>query len=237
MIAILLIVGFVAGLLSGCVGFGGGMILLPVITWFYGVEVAVPISTIAQMISNLSRAGMGWKEIEWKHVGRFLLLAVPLTALGAYGFSVVDKVLATRLLSVLLILFAIQKVRGKLTLPQNRWTMILGGGLTGLINGMLGISGPLSSAVFFSLGLAPVAYIASEATAAAAMHVVKAVVYNKFNLMNGDIFLTGIMIGASMMLANYVANRFIRNVNKQLYKKLVAGVMILASIFLFFTVK
>lgn len=235
MIAILLIVGFFAGLLSGSVGFGGGMILLPVITWFYGVEVAIPISTIAQMISNLSRAGMGWKEIQWKQVGRFLLLAAPLTALGAYGFSVVDKVLATRILCVFLILFAIQKVRGKLNLPQSRWTMILGGGLTGLINGLLGISGPLSSAVFFSLGLAPVAYIASEATAAAAMHVVKALVYNKFNLMNGDIFLTGIMIGASMMLANYVANRFIRNINKQFYKKLVAIVMILASVFLFFT--
>jgi len=30
------------------------MILLPVITYFYGVEVAVPVSTIAQMMSNLS---------------------------------------------------------------------------------------------------------------------------------------------------------------------------------------
>lgn len=32
---ILMIVGLVAGLLSGSVGFGGGMILLPVITYFF----------------------------------------------------------------------------------------------------------------------------------------------------------------------------------------------------------
>lgn len=44
----MVIVGLIAGTLSGSVGFGGGMILLPVITFFYGVEVAVPISTIAR---------------------------------------------------------------------------------------------------------------------------------------------------------------------------------------------
>lgn len=43
----------------------------------------------------------------------------------------------------------------------------LGGGMTGLVNCLLGISGPLSSAVFLTLELAPVSYIESEATAAA----------------------------------------------------------------------
>lgn len=42
-----------------------------------------------------------------------------------------------------------------------------GGGVTGLVNGLLGISGPLSSDVFLTLELAPVSYIASEATTAA----------------------------------------------------------------------
>jgi hypothetical protein len=42
-----------------------------------------------------------------------------------------------------------------------------GGGVTGLVNGLLGISGPLCSAVFLTLELAPVSYIASEATTAA----------------------------------------------------------------------
>lgn len=236
MFLLLIAVGFVAGLLSGSVGFGGGMILLPVITWRYGVEVAVPISTIAQMISNISRAGMGWSHIQWRQVGRFLLLAAPLTALGAFGFSVVDKVLATRILCLCLILFSILKVAGKLNLPSSRWTMLVGGGVTGFVNGLLGISGPLSSAVFFSLGLTPVAYIASEAAAAAAMHVVKAVVYGRFNLMSGHILLTGLAIGLSMMAASYLANRFLRSVNKKFYKRLVAGVMIAASLFLFFTV-
>ena len=112
---ILILVGLVAGLLSGSVGFGGGMVLLPVITYFYGVEVAVPVSTIAQLVSNLSRVGMGWKQINWKAAGQFLLLAVPFTALGALGFAKFPKGPMTIVLCVFLIVFAILKLRGKMT--------------------------------------------------------------------------------------------------------------------------
>lgn len=232
----LLAVGFGAGLLSGTVGFGGGLVLLPVLTTFFGVEVAVPVSTIAQLLSNLSKVGFGFRDIEWKQVGRFLLLAAPLTALGAAGFAAAPKALMTRILCVFLIVFAIMKTRGKLTLPGKPATMLAGGAVTGLINGLLGVSGPLSSAVFLTLGLSPVAYIASEATAATAMHVIKIIVYGKLNLMNRDIFLCGLLIGAAMVLANFIAIRLIRGVNKKRYQKLVAIVMIAASAWLFFSV-
>ena len=228
----LIVVGLVAGLLSGSVGFGGGMILLPVITYFYGVEVAVPVSTIAQLLSNLSRVGMGFRQINWKAVGQFLILAVPFTALGAFGFAKVPKAPMTVVLCVFLIIFAIMKLKGKMKFPHKPATMIIGGGLTGLVNGLLGISGPLSSAVFLTLELAPVSYIASEATAAATMHIIKAIVYGKMSLMSGSIFLNGLFIGCAMMLGNFIAMRCIRNVNKKLYQKIVAGVLIAVSLWL-----
>lgn len=232
MYLILALVGLVAGLLSGSVGFGGGMILLPVITYFYGIEVAVPVSTIAQLLSNLSKVGMGFRQINWKAVGQFLILAVPFTALGAFEFAKINKGPMTIVLCVFLVVFAIMKLAGKMRLPKKPATMIVGGGVTGLLNGLLGISGPLSSAVFLTLDLAPVSYIASEATAAATMHIIKSIVYGKLNLMSGDIFLSGLFIGAAMIVGNFVAMRVIKNVNKKLYQKIVAAIMIAVSLWL-----
>jgi len=229
---VLAVVGLIAGLLSGSVGFGGGMVLLPVITYFYGIEVAVPVSTIAQLMSNLSRVVIGYKSIDWKAAGRFLILAVPFTALGAIGFAKVPKEPMTVALCVGLIVFAVMKLKGKMKLPHKPATMIVGGGVTGLINGLLGISGPLSSAVFLTLELAPVSYIASEATAAAVMHVVKIIVYGKLSLMSWEIFLSGLFIGCAMMGGNFIAMKVIHNVDKKKYQKIVAGVMIAVSVWL-----
>lgn len=231
-IVILVVVGLVAGFLSGSVGFGGGLILLPVITYFFGVEVAVPVSTIAQLMSNLSRVGFGWKSIRWKFVWQFLLLAIPFTVLGAVGFSIAPKRPMTIVLGCMLIVFAVLKLRGKMNLPHKPATMIVGGGITGLINGLLSISGPLSSACYLTLNLAPVSYIATEATSAVVMHLVKIVVYGKLNLVNANILLDGFYIGLAMVAGNFVALKLIGKIENKIYKKIVAVVMILVSAWL-----
>ena len=179
---ILIAAGLVAGLISGTVGFGGSLILLPTVTSFYGIEVAVPMATVAQLLSNIFRMGAGFKAIRWRKVWQFLILAAPLTVAGAYGFVVVPKELMTRILCAVLVIFAILELYQKITLPKSRMTMIVGGGISGVINGLLCLSGPVSSAVFLTLGLSPVAYIATEAASATIMHIVQMVMYGEFGL-------------------------------------------------------
>ena len=134
---ILIVAGFAAGLLSGTVGFGGSMILLPAMTSCYGIEIAVPMSTVSQLLSNLFRMGAGFRSIRWRKAGFFLILALPLTIAGAYGFVVVPKALMTKILCLLLIVFAFLEMTEKFRLPRSRWTMLAGGGIAGGINGLL----------------------------------------------------------------------------------------------------
>ena len=233
---IMIAAGLVSGLISGTVGFGGSLILLPIITTFSGIEVAVPMATVAQLLSNIFRMGAGFKAIRWRQVGLFLIPAIPLTIVGAYGFIVVQKEMMTRILSIMLIIFALLEMYEKVRLPRSRWTMLVGGGISGVINGLLCLSGPVSSAVFLTLGLSPVAYIATEATAATAMHIVQLITYGEFGLVPRHVIFEGLYIGGAMMLGNWIAMKRIRTIKRRRYRRTVAIVMIICSIWLFLSV-
>ena len=142
----------------------------------------------------------------------------------------------TRILCAVLVIFAILELYQKITLPKSRMTMIVGGGISGVINGLLCLSGPVSSAVFLTLGLSPVAYIATEAASATIMHIVQMVMYGEFGLLDIKVLLDGIYIGVAMSLGNFFAMKRIQTIKRRNYRKIVAVVMIAASIWLFFSV-
>lgn len=219
---VLILSGFIAALISGAAGFGGALLLLPVLTLCVGAEVAVPVLTIAQLIGNLSRMAFGLKQIDWKKVALFSITAIPLSALGAFGFSIISKSIVTRGIGAVLIALVILKYYGILKFKPNNKTLIFGGAVTGLLSGLAGSAGPIGAAVFLSFGLPPVAYIASEAATATAMHIVKIIVYGKLVNIPFKAASLGLLIGIAMIFGTYVANRFIKNMKKEVFQKYVA---------------
>jgi uncharacterized membrane protein YfcA len=222
MLIILILSSFLAALISGAAGFGGALLLLPVATACVGAEIAVPVLTLAQLIGNISRMATGLKQIKWDAVGWFCLTALPLSALGAFGFSVLPKDIVTRCIGAALILLVIFKVKKIFELKGNKRTLLIGGAITGGLSGLAGSGGPIGAAVFLSLGLPPVAYIASEATTATAMHILKTVIYSKLASMNLQALLVGLIMGAAMIAGTLVANKFIKNMEKNKFQKYVA---------------
>ena len=62
----LLVLGLVAGTLSGIVGFGASIMLMPVLMLAFGPQEAVPIMAIAGLLANFSRVLVWWREVNWR---------------------------------------------------------------------------------------------------------------------------------------------------------------------------
>lgn len=219
---ILILASFLAAFISGAAGFGGALLLLPVVTACVGAQVAVPALTIAQLIGNLSRMAFGIKQIDWKSVGLFCATALPLAALGAFGFSVLPKGVVTRCIGGVLIILVLIKAVKKLEFKNGKRAMLIGGAVTGLLSGLAGSGGPIGAAAFLTLGLPPVAYIASEAATATAMHILKTVIYSQLIGIDLSAFLTGLTMGAAMIAGTFAANRMIKKMEKGKYQIYVA---------------
>jgi len=57
-----LAVGLLAGTISGIVGTGSSIMLMPVLGYQYGPKQAVPIMAIAAVMANLSRILAWWRD-------------------------------------------------------------------------------------------------------------------------------------------------------------------------------
>jgi Sulfite exporter TauE/SafE len=100
---LLLICGWATATVSGAAGFGGALLLLPVLAFTVGGKAAVPILTVAQLLGNLSRAGFGWRDILWRPALLFSLGAVPASLLGSRLFVSMPTALILRVIGVLLL--------------------------------------------------------------------------------------------------------------------------------------
>lgn len=234
---ILFAVSFLAATVSGAAGFGGALVLLPILTNIVGIEAAVPILTIGQIFGNASRIWFGRHELNWKPIIFFLLTAIPLSVLGSYLFTEIDSNKIKTGIGVFLILLVIyrrSKIRNTVTIASDRG-MLIGGGLTGFLSGLAGSAGPLGAAFFLGLNLPATAYIASEAFTALAMHLTKTVVYSKYALIGKTELYYGLFIGMAMILGSWTGKKIIEKLERKNFILLVEILLIISGIQLIWT--
>ncbi|EAU55156.1 sulfite exporter TauE/SafE family protein [Mariprofundus ferrooxydans] len=219
---VLFIGAFVAAAISGAAGFGGALLLMPLLVIKVGAAQAVPLLTIAQLVGNLSRAGFGFNQIHWKPVGLFLVTAIPFSVLGALSFVELPNESAARIIGAVILIFVALKYFNLLNLTGSPLLLIIGGSIAGFLSGLVGSAGPLAAAIFLSLGLPPVSYIASEAMTAIAMHSTKMLVYQHFVVLDKSFwFLAGLM-SAAMIIGTWTAKRIVERLSRDKFQRFVS---------------
>ncbi|WP_165235776.1 sulfite exporter TauE/SafE family protein [Aquisphaera insulae] len=228
--AVLLFCGWLAATVSGAAGFGGALLLLPVLAHVVGGKAAVPILTVAQLLGNLSRAGFGWRDIRWRPALLFSLGAVPASLLGSWLFVSMPSAWVLRAIGVLLLgVVALRHTSvGTREVPE-RLLAPAGAGV-GLVSAVAGSAGPLGAAVFLGLKLGPQAYVASEAVTAVLMHLTKSLAYGRLAALSPGDLLRGLLLGGSLVLGSWTGRTLLARLPERGFSLLVEGLLVVSAL-------
>ncbi|HEX9678389.1 sulfite exporter TauE/SafE family protein [Nitrososphaera sp.] len=228
---IFLVIGFFSEVVGTMAGFGSSTIYLPLASYFVDFKTALVLVAIFHLFGNIGRITFFRHGLE-KRV--LLLFGVPsflLSLLGATLVGDLSQTLLKLMLGIFLIAFSVTfLVRPKLAFPANSKTLLLGGGISGFIVGLIGTGGALRATFLTGLKLDKEKYIATAAVIALGTDATRIPSYVASGFLTEQYYyfipiLFGIALGGS-----FVGRKIVNRINQGKFKKIVLIAIILASI-------
>jgi uncharacterized membrane protein YfcA len=140
-------IAFLTSLVAGAIGMGGGVLLIALMPGLIPTAAIIPIHAITQLVSNVSRAAFGWRDIDWSLIPAVAVGSIAGAWFGAEIYSSLDLRWIPALIGVIILFitwFKLPRPKGGNQLAL----ILLGFYQTGL--GMIaGATGPLGAAVLF----------------------------------------------------------------------------------------
>ena len=231
-----LAVGLVAGTISGIVGTGSSIMLMPVLIYEYGPKQAVPIMAIAAVMANLSRIAAWYRDVDWRACAAYSIPAIPAAALGARTLLELPSHIVD--ISIGLFLIAMVPIRHWLANHQFKlslWHLAIGGAAIGYLTGIVVSTGPINVPLFLSYGLTKGAFLATEAASSLGMYLSKSVTFQRFGALTADIALQGMIAGSSLTFGAFIAKRFVLHLQPELFRRIMDAIMIAAGLSMLWT--
>jgi uncharacterized membrane protein YfcA len=226
-----LTVGLLAGAISGIIGTGSSIMLVPVLVWQFGPKEAVPIMAVAAIIGNFSRILAWWREVDWRATAAYSIPAVPMAALGAKTLLV----LPSRAVDLAIALFLLAMIPGRRWLAShnlklNLWHMAIIGAVLGYVTGVVVTTGPLTVPIFLMYGLVKGAFLATEAASSLTMYVAKVLTFRTLGAMPWDTFVKGLITGGSLMAGTFLSKRFVMKLDAESFRYMLDALMLVSGL-------
>ena len=227
---LVLIVGLAAGTLSGIIGTGSSMMLMPILVMSFGPQQAVPIMAIGAVMGNLGRVFAWWSSVDWRACGAYCVTAVPGAALGVHTLLV----LPAHVVDVALGLFFIAMIPARRRLARRtvKFSLLhlaLIGGPVGFLTGIVVSTGPITVPVFTSYGLERGAFLATEAAGSLAVYATKIAAFKQFGALPFSVVAKGLIVGSALMTGSFCARSVVVRIKLTTFNVLVDGLMLVSG--------
>jgi uncharacterized membrane protein YfcA len=223
------LIAFFTSMLTAIIGLGGGLLLIALMPGFLPAAVIIPIHSVVQLASNVSRAAFAWRAIRWEYFGAFAIGS----AIGGLIAVQFIKLINIEYISLFIGLFILMNV----WTPQIfEWLGKLKGEFitigilqTGL--GMIGgATGPLGQASLMRRDLSKDEIVTTTAMFMSFTHITKLVAFAILgvNIMIWWKLMLGMVLG--VVLGSWVGTHVRTKVDDKIFKQILSILLTVLAI-------
>lgn len=226
-------IGFVAGCLSGVIGAGASLILLPVLVPMFDPVRAIPVMAIAGLMANAARV-MAWhREVNWRAVFAYALPGIPAASLGALSLVHLPAAISGTLLGLfIMLLVPLRRYIRQRNIRIGLGGMALAGAVVGYLTGLFLSTGPLSIPAFLAFGLVKGAFLSTEAAASIFVQAAKVATFYEAGVLTPDLLLSGLIIGCSLMAGTFFAKRYVISMSEKNFRLMMDAITLASGLWL-----
>lgn len=226
-LVVLSAISFVAAVVSGMSGMGGGLIVSIFITPVVGVDALVPTISLAMLIAHVVRVWVYRHDVKWREALLVTAVAVPAAVVGSSFYASLTSAAIGAVIGIFLIVTVparryLQKRSFRLSAPG---LMACSAGY-GFVSGTTLGGGLLIIPVLMSAGVLGMNLLATDAVVGLSVLVAKTTTYGQFSLLDARLVLFGLLIGAWMVPGTYVASWLVRRTGITLHTMLMETVIV-----------
>jgi hypothetical protein len=226
-----IIIGFFSEIVGTMAGFGSSTIYLPLASYLLDFKTALVLVAIFHFFGNISRIAFFRHALDKKIL---LLFGIPSFILSLIGASLVSNLSQTLLkfmLGVFLIVISTAfLLRPKLAFPANTKSLVLGGGISGFIVGLIGTGGALRASFLTGLKMEKEKYIATAAVIALGTDATRIPSYVSAGFLSEQYYYLIPILFGTAVAGSYVGRKIVTRIDQDKFKKVVLIAIILASI-------
>ncbi|MBE9398951.1 sulfite exporter TauE/SafE family protein [Pontibacterium sp. N1Y112] len=226
------LISFFAGVISALVGFGGGILMVILLSVFVPIKELIAVIGLVQMGSLLSRMYIYRQHADYAISTKYLVGAIPGTVIAMLLF---DQINAATLSMVLggFLLYSAWKPKG---VPVGRSTLSLSfaGSTTAFIAFFVGAPGPAIASILGRFELQKLQFIGSMTVCMLGLNVMKLSAFYSIGFPMERWFMICMLMMLTGILGTVVGSKLMGKVSDDLIYKVVRVAMMFAAIHLFY---
>ena len=198
-----------SGFLRGFIGFGSGLLMIPILSYFYSPVFAMVFNIVIEIPATIYLTFVGIKKSNLREITPMMFTMMLTIPFGTIFLVSVDEQIIRTLMSLLLIFFVILIATGwRIKSTITKYVLVLGGAISGLMQGATGMGGPPYVTVLLSKNDSDDVARANILVITSGLVISAIISLYYFGLFTKDILLTGTVSAPIYVFATYIGTKF-----------------------------